>query len=66
MVHDNGAIVTDVVELFDLGLDEGAHLLVARALARHERVIVRGTAETLAVDLPAWCRTRGHACERTM
>lgn len=48
-----------IVELGDLGLDEGAHLLIKRALATSEQVEVRGTAPTLGVDLPAWCRTRG-------
>ncbi|HEU0031568.1 MAG TPA: hypothetical protein VFQ53_13105 [Kofleriaceae bacterium] len=53
------------LDLGDLGLDEGAHLLIARALATDPRVDVRGTAATLAIDLPAWCRAHGHACERT-
>ena len=50
------------VDLGDLGLDEGGHLLVARALAREAEVRVVGSAPTLAVDLPAWCRALGHAC----
>lgn len=49
------------VELGDLGLDEGGHLLVKRALAAHPQVRVHGTAPTLTVDLPAWCRAQGHA-----
>ena len=53
------------LDLEDLGLDEGAHLLVSHALAAHERVLVRGRAGNLAVDLPAWCRARGDRCERT-
>jgi len=48
-----------VVDLGDLALDEGAHLLIKRALAVHEQIEVRGTAPTLGVDLPAWCRARG-------
>lgn len=56
--------VVDVVDLGDLGLDEGAHLLIKRALAGSAEIAVRGTAETLAVDLPAWCRTLGHRLER--
>jgi len=52
-----------IVELGDLGFDEGAHLLVKRALASAPRVTVRGTSPTLAIDLPAWCRSQGHACE---
>jgi hypothetical protein len=50
-----------VVELGDLGLDEGAHLLIRRALAADATVVVRGTAATLPIDLPAWCRAHGHA-----
>lgn len=49
----------EVVQLGDLALDEGAHLLIKRALAAHEQIEVRGTAPTLGVDLPAWCRARG-------
>jgi hypothetical protein len=56
--------VTAIVDLDDLGFDEGAHLLVVSALARAGRARVRGTAPALAVDLPAWCRAQGHACER--
>jgi len=48
-----------IVDLGDLALDEGAHLLIKRALATSEQVEVRGTAKTLGVDLPAWCRARG-------
>ena len=49
-----------IVELGDLALDEGAHLLIKHALAGAEHVEVRGTAPTLGVDLPAWCRAHGH------
>jgi hypothetical protein len=52
-----------MLALGDLGLDEGAHLLIKRALARDRSVIVSGTAPSLAIDLPAWCRARGHAIE---
>lgn len=48
------------VDLADLGLDEGGHLLVKRALATDAVVIVHGTSPALAVDLPAWCRSQGH------
>jgi hypothetical protein len=51
--------VQKIVELGDLALDEGAHLLIKRALAGSEQIEVRGTAPTLGVDLPAWCRARG-------
>jgi hypothetical protein len=59
---DVGAQVP-VVDLGDLGLDEGAHLLVKRALAGAPVVEINGSAPMLAVDLPAWCRVQGHACE---
>ena len=55
-------MAVDTLDLDDLGLDEGAHLLIERALG--ERLRVRGSAPSLAIDLPAWCRARGHGCER--
>ena len=51
------------VDLDDLGFDEGAHVLVERALSRDSTVVVRGSSPALAVDLPAWARTRGHRVE---
>jgi hypothetical protein len=58
-----GGAVNDVavVELDDLALDEGGHLLVKHALLAHEHIVVRGRAASLPVDLPAWCRAQGHA-----
>ncbi len=53
-----------LVDLGDLGFDEGAHLLVRRALAGAAVVEVRGSAPSLGVDLPAWCRAQGHAPRR--
>jgi hypothetical protein len=53
-----------VIDLGDLGLGEGAHLLVKRELARTGHAVVRGDDPALGVDLPAWCRARGHAVER--
>ncbi|MCW5808931.1 MAG: hypothetical protein KIT31_41650, partial [Deltaproteobacteria bacterium] len=50
----------ELVDLGDLALDEGAHLLLERALRRGAEIHVAGTAATLPVDLPAWCRARGH------
>ncbi len=50
-----------IVDLGDLGLGEGAHLLVKRALASSAVVEVRGEAAALAIDLPAWCRAQGHS-----
>ena len=54
-----------MIELGDLGLDEGAHLLIKRALAAATQIVVRGDASTLAVDLPAWARALGHTLEHT-
>jgi hypothetical protein len=50
-------------DLAGLGLDEGGHLLVDRALARlgpGGRLTVTGRHPALAVHLAAWCRERGH------
>jgi hypothetical protein len=52
-----------VVDLEDLGFDEGAHLLVKRALARETPVVVVGRSPALSSDLPAWCRAQGHGVE---
>jgi hypothetical protein len=49
------------IDLEDLGLDEGGHLLVKHALRDHDHVVVRGSAPSLAIDLAAWCRAQGHA-----
>ncbi len=57
--------MTSVVDLGDLGLDEGAHLLIKRALAGSPEVVVRGSSPTLSIDLPAWGRAIGHAVART-
>ena len=51
-----------ILDLADLGLDEGATVLVKRALAASPVITVRGTAPTLALDLAAWCRAQGHGC----
>jgi len=52
-----------VADLEGLGLDQGGHLLLKRALAGTavgERVEVRGQAPDLAVHVRAWCRAQGH------
>ena len=49
--------------LDDLGLNEGAHLLLKRALAAvavGDVVHVEGSAPELAVHLRGWCRSQGH------
>ncbi|HTR93637.1 MAG TPA: hypothetical protein VMI73_18045 [Trebonia sp.] len=51
------------VDLGDLGLDEGGHLLVARALDAvqpGERIAVAGSHPALGIHLAAWCREQGH------
>jgi len=52
------------VDLEQLGLDQGGHLLLKRALRQAgpgNPVTVRGTAAELAVHLRAWCRSQGVA-----
>ncbi|CAN5644141.1 hypothetical protein BH20ACT1_BH20ACT1_00140 [soil metagenome] len=52
-----------MLDLEDLGLDRGGHLLVRRALAGMqpgERLTVTGRAPALGVHLAAWCRSQGH------
>ncbi len=60
-------MVTAGVDLADLGLDEGGHLLVARGLAPlrpGEGVTVSGTHPALGLHLAAWCREHGHRVDR--
>src|SRR5437899_12928513 len=52
-----------IIDLEDLGLDRGAHLLIDRALRALPiggRLEVHGRDPALAVHLRAWARTRGH------
>ncbi len=54
--------MTDV-ELGELRFDEGAHLLVKRAVGSVQpgiEVRVRGSAPDLAIHLQVWCRSAGH------
>jgi hypothetical protein len=54
------------VDLEDLGLDRGGHLLLKRALADvavGERLEVRGRDAHLGLHLLAWCRAQGHELE---
>ena len=51
------------IDIEDLGIDRGAHLLIKRALAagaEGERLGIRGRDPALAVHLRAWCRGQGH------
>jgi len=52
------------LDLEDLGLDEGGHLLVKRALGAlpvGATLEVYGSVDGLAVHLRGWCRQQGHA-----
>jgi hypothetical protein len=49
------------VDLEDLALGEGGHLLITRGLAAAPVLRVRGRDPALPIDLPAWCRAHGHA-----
>lgn len=54
------------IDLDALGFDEGAHVLVARALASlrpGDRLTVSGRHPALATHLEAWCRGQGHRVE---
>ena len=54
------------IDIEQLGLDEGALLLVRRALAavpQGGRLRVQGRAPEWALHLAAWCRQQGHAVE---
>jgi len=51
------------IDLEDLGLDQGGHLLIARALAAlnpGDELAVTGRHPALGVHLAAWCREHGH------
>jgi len=51
------------IDLDDLGLDEGGHILLERGLAPlqpGETMGVRGLNPHLALHLGAWCRSHGH------
>jgi hypothetical protein len=53
------------IDLDDLGLDRGGHLLVAHALRTlppGESLEVSGRDPNLALHVQTWCRARGHGC----
>jgi hypothetical protein len=55
-----------IIDLEDLGLERGAHLLIDRALndlAVGGRLTVRGRDPALGIHLRAWARGRGHTVE---
>lgn len=54
------------LDLGDLGLDRGGHLLLKRALGQLPvggRIAVSGRSPELAVHLRGWCRAQGHQLE---
>jgi hypothetical protein len=54
---------TRIIDIKDLAFDQGAHLLINRALADTavgERLGIRGRAPELAIHLRGWCRAQGH------
>ena len=54
------------IDIEFLGLDEGARLLIRRALADlpvGDALEVRGTAAEWDLHLRAWCRQQGHTVE---
>lgn len=53
-----------IIDIKDLSLDRGAHLLINRALSEipvGSRLAIKGRAPELAIHLRSWCRTQGHA-----
>jgi hypothetical protein len=56
-----------IIDLEDLGLDAGGHLLIERALRgqpAETRLMVDGRHPMLGLQLGAWCRVRGHRLEQ--
>ncbi|MEV4060334.1 hypothetical protein [Nonomuraea dietziae] len=56
-----------LLDLGDLGFEQGAHLLVQRALrdlSPGTELAVAGLDPTLVVHLEAWCRSKGHRTQR--
>jgi hypothetical protein len=52
-----------IIDIKDLAFDQGAHLLINKALADipvGERLGIRGYAPELAIHLRGWCRAQGH------
>jgi hypothetical protein len=63
-----GEFLRRTIDLEDLGIDNGGHLLLDRTLSKLPiggRLIVRGSHPALSVHLAAWCRGRGHQLERS-
>src|SRR2546423_1592559 len=52
-----------VIDLKSLSFEQGAHLLIKKALAEipiGARLGIRGSAPELPIHLRAWCRAQGH------
>jgi len=63
MTHWSAPLAAGVLDLKELGMDQGAHLLVRQGLnqlAVGGELAVQGTAPELALHLRAWCRYHGH------
>jgi len=61
-----GTFLPPTIDIESLGLDQGAHLLIRRALAAlpaGQALCVEGHAPELALHLAAWCRQQGHALQ---
>jgi TusA-related sulfurtransferase len=59
----------DVLDLANLGFEQGAHLLVKQALKSlqpGEELGVTGADPALVVHLEAWCRTNGHRVHQVL
>jgi hypothetical protein len=60
-------LVPPAIDLEDLGLDVGGHLVLQRGMAAvpaGEYVDIRGSHPALRLHLAAWCRSEGHALEQ--
>ncbi|MGZ3743962.1 MAG: ferritin-like domain-containing protein [Pseudobdellovibrionaceae bacterium] len=58
-----GKSLSPIIDIEDLGFDQGAHLLVKRGLAALPvggELRVQGSAPHWQVQLSAWCREQGH------
>jgi hypothetical protein len=56
-------LLSQIIDIEDLSFDQGAHLLIKKALANipvGDKLGVRGRAPDLAVHLRGWCRAQGH------
>jgi len=51
------------LDLGSLGFDQGAHILVERALAACAELVVVSSRPEFTVQASAWCRVRGHGAE---